>query len=109
MWDLPCWLRSLARLEEVEQQDSAVRWLRLLRLFGENDKEEWLLRALGVTEGELAAGGWIDSGEVAAEWCRDELEVGLSEHRAIDDDESEEQWRGVTHVEQVQQQLHCKV
>jgi len=28
-----------------------------LRLFGENDKEEWLLRALGVTEGELAAGG----------------------------------------------------
>jgi len=43
---------------------------------------------------------------VAADWWTEELAVGLMEHRAMEEDESDEQWSGVTHVEQLQQQLH---
>lgn len=49
-----------------------------------------------------------ESGEVAADWWIDDEDCGLIEHRAMDDEEREEQWSGVTHVEQLQQQLHVK-
>ncbi len=73
-----------------------------MRLLGEKESEDWLLRALGVMEGEEATGGSTERGEVAADWWTDE-------HRAMEEEESDEQWRGVTQVEQLQQQLHWKV
>jgi hypothetical protein len=53
-----------------------------------------------------AAVGCRDSGEVAADWWIEEDDWGFIEQRAIDEDDNEEQWSGVTHVEQLQQQLH---
>ena len=48
-------------------------------------------------EGEEATGGWTERGEVAADWWTDE-------QRDMEEEKSDEQWRGVTQVEQLQQQ-----
>lgn len=56
---------------------------------------------------------WVEgdeaAGDVAADCWTDDEDVGLIEHRAIEDEDKEEQCNGVTHVTQLQQQLHENV
>ena len=82
--------------------------LLLLQLFdGEKTNDELLVVVCCCVEGDDEA-GCSDNGEVAAEgWIEDV--VGFIEQSAIDDDDNEEQCRGVTHVEQLQQQLQENV